>query len=195
LGVQAERANQTLQVETAALDYYVAAIRELFEESGVLLADCTLDAAALDRVRAALNNQTLQWSDIVCEHKLGLRCDALHYFAHWITPLSMEKRYSTRFFVAELPQGQAARHDERELTDSVWITAADALASHRAGSIELHFPTAKTLEAVSAHASVDSLIDWASRCAAAGVKAVRPLIGRGGKPEIHEPESAADTTS
>jgi hypothetical protein len=88
----------------------------------------------------------------------------------------MAKRYTTRFFVAELPTGQAAHHDERELTDSKWITAVNALQAGESGLMTLHYPTRKTLERIAEHSSVADLLAWASDCEAKGVETTRPVI-------------------
>ena len=88
----------------------------------------------------------------------------------------MAKRYTTRFFVAELPAGQVAHHDERELTGSKWITAANALQAGESGLMTLYYPTRKTLERIAEHSSVADLLAWASDCEAKGVETTRPVI-------------------
>ena len=117
-------ADRHLGVRANGLDYYSAAIRELFEESGVLLADLAAVDEDLGEVRDGLNCGAEDWSDFVTRNRLELRCDALHYFAHWITPRALSPRYSTRFFLAEMPAGQHAVHCGGELTDSCWLTAS-----------------------------------------------------------------------
>ncbi len=171
-GLAEPDANRLLRVDAGGLDYYSAAIRELFEEAGVLLADTELGADDLAQVREALNEGTLLWDRFVSDAGATLRCDALHYFSHWITPNVLPKRYSTRFFVAELPAGQSADYDKRELTDSVWTTAADAIARK---DVPLHFPTRRNLEPMVRCHSVAELISWADGCADCGVEAVSPM--------------------
>jgi 8-oxo-dGTP pyrophosphatase MutT (NUDIX family) len=150
-GISAEEANRLLHVADGGLNFYSAAIRELFEETGVLLA-----------------------RDFLRGQGLHMACDALHYFAHWETPLIQPKRWSARFFFAEMPIEQDVLHDGSELTDSLWITAADALAASRAGKMKLPFPTIRNLETFSDIASVDGLITWANERAIAGVSKIRP---------------------
>ena len=172
VGVSETDANRLLHVDAGGLDYYSAAIRELFEEAGVLLADVDLTPAELAEARDALNDGALAWDRFVREASMTLRCDSLHYFSHWITPEVLPKRYSTRFFVAELPAGQHADYDRRELTAAVWTTAADAIAS---SEVPLHFPTRSNMEPMLPHRSVEDLIAWADSCAECGVEAVSPM--------------------
>ncbi len=118
VGVPVSTANANLGVKKDGLDYYSAAIRELFEESGVLLANRRDVAEGLDSARDALNDRSDNWADFVARNNLELQCDRLHYVSHWITPTPMKKRCSTRFFVAAMPDGQVASHCGGELTDS-----------------------------------------------------------------------------
>ena len=184
-GLSILEADAHLGVRGDGLDLYSAAIRELFEESGVLLADFDSVDQDLGQVRDALNEGSQRWADFVVRNELGLRCDSLHYFAHWITPQAMERRYSTRFFLAELPEGQRASHCGGELTASQWVTAHDMLDAGRSGDVELHFPTIKTLESIARHKTIDDLVDWASACVEWGVTTMLPaVIIRNGEPDI-----------
>ena len=184
-GVSELAANSRLGVKNGGLDYFSAGIRELFEESGVLLADFEHVAEGLDAARDALNDRSDTWDAFVARNELELRCDALHYISHWITPPSLPDRYSTRFFVAALPEGQAAAHCGGELTDSCWMTAHDVLEAGRARQISLHYPTVKSLESVARHKTFDELMDWAASCVEWGVTTMLPVvIERGGKPEV-----------
>lgn len=178
-GLRKGEAERLLDVPADGLDYFSAAVRELFEETGVLLADCEAGADALDRCRWRLNAGELGWQDFLADHGLEIRCDRLHYFSHWITPDTLPRRYSTRFFVAQLPTGQVACHDELELTDSRWLTARTALHAAEKGDIELPFPTLCTLEAIVGHASVDALLAWADDRARAGVEPIQPVMPKG----------------
>ena len=177
-GPSEEDAEQLLSDEDG-LAYFSAAIRELFEESGVLLA--TLDAPDLDlaAARDALNAGQLDWGRFVADHDVRLHCGDLHYFSFWITPVVLPKRYSTRFFLAVMPDEQEAVHCGGELTESCWISAAAALDAERQGKMSIHFPTVKTLEALARHATVDELLAWAAAEARAGVPCIFPEISRG----------------
>ena len=173
-GRTAADANTALALESGGLDYFVAAIRELFEETGVLLATHDVRDEELLLLQAQMNIGSLAWNEFVYRHDLRLHCDQLRYFSHWITPDALPMRYTTRFFIAELPTGQHAHHDERELTDSKWITATNALRAGKNGLMTLHFPTRKTLESLAEHHSVAALLTWASECEARGVTPTQP---------------------
>ena len=175
-GRSALDADQVLSLATGGLDYYVAAIRELFEETGVLLATVDNSAEALEEMRYRLNHGSKSWTEFLSDSNAHLLCNQLHYFSHWITPEHLPKRYTTRFFVAELPAGQFAYHDERELTNSTWITAADALQAGKNGAMKLHFPTRTILQSLAAHDRVSAMVDWARRCEANGVETIRPVM-------------------
>lgn len=176
-GVTREQADRLLGIENG-LDYISGAIRELFEESGVLLADITASNVDLEVARNELNDSDLDWGTFVIENNIRLYCAALHYFSFWITPEALPKRYSTRFFLAAMPDGQDALHCGGELTESCWITARDALAAEREGSMSMHYPTVKTLESFADQQTLDELLDWASNCAMAGVPCIFPEIGK-----------------
>ena len=175
-GRTAVEANTTLGLDSGGLDFFVAAIRELFEETGVFLATPEIPVDERELSRNSLNCGSQTWNNFLRDNDVRLQCDQLHYFSHWITPEKMPKRYTTRFFVAELPAGQVARHDERELTNSKWITAANALQAGKNGLMTLHYPTRKTLESLAEHRSVAALLAWASDCEARGVETTRPVI-------------------
>lgn len=184
-GVSAHKADTNLGVKVDGLDYYSAAVRELFEESGVLLANPDDVAEGLDAARDALNEGSDNWADFVTRNELELHCDQIHYVSHWTTPPSQEKRYSTRFFVAAIPAGQEASHCGGELTDSCWMTAHDALAARRAGDITMHYPTIKTLESIERHKTLDDLMEWAASAVEWGITSMVPIvIQRDGRSEI-----------
>ncbi|MGB5334568.1 MAG: NUDIX hydrolase [Woeseiaceae bacterium] len=185
VGLTARQANMRLGVKENGLELYSAAIRELFEESGVLLASGAKLDEDLCVVRDALNDGSESWVDFVSRNELELHCDQLHYISHWVTPVTQAKRYSTRFFLAEIPAEQTAMHCGGELTDSRWISAHDMLEAGRQGVVELHFPTVKTLESVARHKTLDALLDWAGSCVEWGVTTMVPaIIMRDGQPEV-----------
>ncbi len=180
-------ADRILNLEGEGLGYYVAAVRELFEESGVLMAKQVSCDDELDAARLALNSGTLEWNHFVAEKQLLLACSTLRYFSHWITPDVIPKRFSTRFFLARMPDDQHACHDDGELTDAIWTTAEGALASAQKGELSLHFPTIKTIEQLARFATVDELEAWAARCEKSGVVAIHPVMPAGnlkGQPQI-----------
>jgi 8-oxo-dGTP pyrophosphatase MutT (NUDIX family) len=123
--------------------FRVAAIRETWEECGVLLARGGTPVAAEGDFAAMLAARALV-PDI----------SGLAHFAHWITPVPVPKRFDTHFFLAADPGDQAALHDGQEAVDSVWIRPADAIAEADAGSRKIVFPTRLNLWKLAHHASV-----------------------------------------
>ena len=120
----AAAANALLGVESGALDYYSAVVRELLEETGLLLGASTPVDLEL---RYRLHAGELPWKELLRELGLSVPCDELQYFAHWITPSALPKRWSTRFFLAAMPGGQQIRPDGNEITDFCWATTGEAL--------------------------------------------------------------------
>ncbi len=162
------------------LDFYSAAIRELFEETGILLArdaagDWPADAAAFAKQRAAVDRSELAWPDFLRSAGLCMAADALHYFSWWETPIDYPKRWSARFFAAVLPPGQEAEPDGKELTDSRWLTASTALALRAAGELKLPQPTRRNLDLMAGFPSVDALIGWARSRYREGVPKITPV--------------------
>lgn len=139
-----------------------AAVRETFEECGVLLATpadgSALDVIALDRHRARLEDRTVSLAGLLAEESLVLRADLLSPLAHWITPPNEKRRYDTRFFVAALPAGQEADDHTSEVDHAGWRTAAGALEDWSAGRCFLLPPTWAQLRAVAGHGTVGELL-------------------------------------
>ena len=177
VGVTPAAAGRQLGLDEGGLNYFSAAVRELFEEAGVLLGQTRFDADKLVELRAKLNEGSLTWDTFAAEGELELQCDALHYFSFWITPVGLPKRYSTRFFLAELPAEQQAVHCGGELTRSCWMSASDILAAHEEKKMTVHYPTRKTLERVRQFDSTHALLEWARRCAGKGVICDQPAFG------------------
>jgi 8-oxo-dGTP pyrophosphatase MutT (NUDIX family) len=147
-----------------SIAHWVAGIRELFEEAGVLFA-CD-DAGALFHVenrkqqeklehyRNLLQQGELTICQVVQEEKLFLALDQLHYYAHWITPEARSERFDTRFFLACHPEGQEATYDRKETTVGAWLTPRKALEENIQGHVALSPPTLKTLEDLSRFSSI-----------------------------------------
>lgn len=140
----------------------VAALRELFEEAGVLLARTAdrhpIDRGWLemDRERALVRDGALAFSTLLERHEWYADAQALTLFSHWITPPSEPRRYNTHFFFAAAAENQAAMADAFETHDGVWLAPAEALERYRRGEMHLVYPTIKHLERLSAF---DSLQD------------------------------------
>jgi 8-oxo-dGTP pyrophosphatase MutT (NUDIX family) len=182
-------ASTLLGIERGGLAFWVAALRECFEEAGVLLCyrsgsapgDPLVDATDpsarrhLAAMRAALVTAGRQADFLAAcaAEGLCLAVDRVHYFSHWITPEPAPKRYDTRFFVAALPPGQVPVHDDYETVDTVWVAPADALARAKTGEFDLIFPTMKNLEAISRFSTAAELLD-----AAAAIERVPTVLPR-----------------
>ena len=166
LGTTSDQANRALGVEHGGLEYYSAGIRELFEETGVLLArdargEWACDQPEYEVLRSQVDKGILPWSQFLKDQGLLMACDVLHYFAHWETPFELPKRWSTRFFATELPAGQSACHDGFETTDSQWMSAAEALGQTKSCRINMPYPTIKTLEKLRQFDTIPDLVAWA----------------------------------
>ncbi|HYM32260.1 MAG TPA: hypothetical protein VEU47_13225 [Candidatus Cybelea sp.] len=140
-------------IDDATLSLRIAAIREAFEECGVLLA-CERDSsrpvgaarlAALHHYRETLEKGRATMADMAEREKLVFAVDALVPFAHWITPAPLPKRFDTHFFLASAPPDQLAVHDGRESVDSIWIAPLKAVADADANKATLVFATRMNL--------------------------------------------------
>ena len=157
--------------EATALGLFVAAIRETFEEAGVLLArdarGSVVDLSAPETAarfaahRLELHEGRLTLSELVRREGLLFAPDLLVPYSHWITPEIETRRFDARFFLAGLPEGQVPVHDRMELTESCWLTPAFALAEHAAGRIILMPPTLKTIEELMNFSNTGQLFDAA----------------------------------
>ncbi len=143
-----------------AVGHHVAAIRELFEEAGVLLSRPP-DAHRLGSYRRALADGTLTLGELAEREGVRLALDELVCFAHWVTPEIETRRFDTRFFLARVPDGQEPAHDDRETTESAWMDPEDAVARCRRDEIQLPPPTWTTLRMLSKLSSVDDVMRWA----------------------------------
>ena len=156
----------------SAFGLFLAAIRETFEEAGVLLAfDASgrpVDladpetAARFTAYRLELHEGRLTLVDLARREAIRYAPDLLIPYSHWITPEIEPRRFDTRFFLAQIPEGQEAVHDRLELTESRWMTPASALADHKAGRIVLMPPTLKTMEELHSFSRAEDL-DSAAR--------------------------------
>jgi 8-oxo-dGTP pyrophosphatase MutT (NUDIX family) len=162
-------ASAALGVEHGGLAYYVAAIRECFEEAGVLLARHAADgtpvrlhdeaiASRFREHRRGVHGGTLAMADLCAAEALALSVDALLPFGHWITPPGGPRRYDTRFFITTAPGDQEPAHDEQETTAHGWHRPIDILAAHRRGEVDLILPTQRTLELIADGRDVDGVL-------------------------------------
>jgi 8-oxo-dGTP pyrophosphatase MutT (NUDIX family) len=152
--------------ERMARELVCAAVRETFEEAGVLLAgsadgtDVVPDVSGDDweAQRQALLTRELSLAELLADRGLALRSDLLRPFAHWITPPDEPRRYDTKFFAAALPVGQEARHVTGEADEASWLTPAAALAEMRGGTRAMLPPTIHTLGQLEPFADVAAVL-------------------------------------
>lgn len=180
-GLDDAEASRRLDVDSGGLAFWVAAIRESFEEAGVLIArhadGAPLDvtepstAARFARHRAAVDSSQRTMLEVAAEEDLLLDAGALHYFSRWITPLGAHRRYDTRFFVAAAPEGQEVVQDDRELIGTEWLSPAEALRRHDEGEIVMIFPTVRTLVALARFERAADVLDHAR-----SLSEVRPVL-------------------
>ena len=156
------------------LRFWVAAVRESFEEAGVLMAYrkgstrliSLLDPAEhslFEGYRAALNRKEVTFEVILRTERLRLACAEIFYFSHWITPNGAPRRYDTRFFLAAAPPEQVALHDDGETIANTWIEPRLALERYAAGEFDLIFPTIRNLEALTRFKNAAEAIEAARR--------------------------------
>ena len=155
VGIGDAAASADQGIAGGGLAYRAAAVRECFEEAGILLAR---DAASgrpvehddgLATARIELNAGTAAFGDVLAARGLVVDALELRVFSHWLTPLGAPRRYNTWFFVAPAPDGEDGTHDDNELVASAWVRPVDALAHHQRGNIDLIFPTEMSLRALS----------------------------------------------
>jgi 8-oxo-dGTP pyrophosphatase MutT (NUDIX family) len=163
--------------EERAVGFWVAALREAFEEAGILLAygpdGRPVSTASLGGdARARCRENSATFGRLLAELDMVLATDRVAYWAHWITPEERPIRYDTRFFVAAAWPDQVAEPDGLEMVAARWVRPADALARHRARELVLPLPTQGILASLSDHSDVDALM------AAAHGREVRPVRPR-----------------
>ncbi len=169
-GLSLSRAVRRLRLEDGdppATAYFLASVRETFEETGLLIArgkdgepaPAPRDDDRILELRRRLLTGDSTFAEVL--ETLDLRIDArsLEYVAHWITPEAEPRRYDTRFFAAHVPGNREEVVAPAEITKAIWISPADALARNRSGELPMVFPTLKTLDAFLAFSTPDELLE------------------------------------
>jgi len=182
--------------EDEALAFFVAAIRETFEEAGVLLARRRGEsglvsgalAAELSRHRLALQSGAISMREIVEAEDLELAAECLAAHGRWITPEMVPRRFDTLFFVAAAPRGHRATHDGVESTDHVWIAPATAIEQARNKERQMILPTLANLQTVAGFGDVESAIERSHQRTI--VPVLPRIVGRGPERRLVIPESA-----
>ena len=149
--------------------YWIAGIRECFEEAGLLLAyddngewlecpDNDLERR-LATYRHQVHDREITLADVCEKERLCLAVDRVHYWERWIRPQGSPRRFDTRFFVAAAPTRQFGRHDDAETVDSLWIKPADAITQSDGGAFGLMSVTRRQLDKLSLYQCVEDLVD------------------------------------
>ncbi len=188
-----------LREPTEARAMLVAAVRETFEEAGVLLARHADGASLAERgvpaeglaelrQRMAARDGAHDWAGWLAEHDLVLDLDALAMWSWWVTPKGLHRRFDTRFLIAALPSGQVASHDAVETTAMRWTTPSDALAAHAAGVLHVIYPTRCTLAQLATHATAADAVR-AARDGRVDLRRIEPTVVHiDGTPMVQHPD-------
>ena len=158
-----------LGIDDGGIAYWVAVLRETFEEAGVLIAHDRSTGELIDfrdadvqsrfeAHRDQVNNTESLFIDIVNREGLALDGARVHYVAQWVTPLGPPRRYDTRFFVTAMPAGQVPLHDDDEAVHHKWVRAADALDANDTGEMVMMTPTLSMLQRLARFSSVDEAL-------------------------------------
>ena len=165
-------ASDQLDLPHNGLQFFVAAVREAFEESGLLYAydasghivDLTQwETQRLNRLRTELECRGSGLAPLCASQGWQLAVDRLIYCGHWITPLALPRRFDTRFFIARAPPRQLASLAGDEMSDMIWLSAPEALAQHAAGELKLLLPTRALLGQIAPFDTIDSLFEFARK--------------------------------
>lgn len=188
-GLDDERASERLQLPANGLRFFIAAVREAFEECGLLLAYdargelvdlTTWDEARLSETRLQLSAGQTNLAELCRAHGWRLAVDKLAFFGHWITPPG-RLRFDTRFFLSLAPLKQKASLAGNEMSELVWHTAAEALSEHASGRLLLMYPTRAILKEIAEFPDIDALLDFANR--PRNISAITPVLPPGIHPQ------------
>jgi len=168
-GLTPESAASRLELdggEPPAIAYYLAALREAFEETGILVGvrsdgsapPTAAEDSTVDSIRDDVMEHRISFAQAIALLQCRIAGDAIEYLSHWITPMPEPRRFDTRFFAAKVRSGAKAIVDPREMTAAIWLTPADALRRVDEGELPMIFPTIKTLEQLAPHETVDEAL-------------------------------------
>ena len=186
LGLDDASASASLGVAQDGLHYWVAALRECFEEAGLLFAvdadgsllNLELPADELLALRHQLHANQIGMADVCERFGVKLAVDRLAYYSHWITPLGMPKIFDTRFFITEAPPGQQAIADAKETVELLWLTPSEALGR----DLKLMNVTERLLKHLAGFKQAAEAVDWARR--QEKVPTTRPRLGISSKGRV-----------
>lgn len=184
-GLDDARASEKLQLPSNGLKFFVAAVREAFEECGLLLAydghgklvDLSAwDEGRLRETRLRISTGQLGLTELCRSNGWRIAVDKLAFYSHWITPPG-RLRFDTRFFLCAAPALQTASLAGNEMSELVWRTAAEALSEHASRKLLLMYPTRALLKEIAAMRSIDELFDYAAQPRA--IEPITPVLPPG----------------
>jgi len=173
-GLTDAHASSLLGIANGGLAYWVACIRECFEEAGVLLArhETTGDVVRFDDESTAqrfeverenIHDGSVALLDLCKREGLRLTTDDIHYVSHWITPMGEKRRFDTRFFIARAPQAQEPLHDDGETIESFWISPQEAIERAHEKDLMLMPPTKANIEFLLPFKTADEVLAAAAQ--------------------------------
>ena len=149
-----------------AIAYYVAALREAFEETGILIGvgpnseapPTAAEDADIEVLRNGLMEGHVSFTEALEQLSCRIDGSSIEYLAHWITPEREPRRFDTRFFAARVQADTEPMFDTREMTDAVWVTPQDAISRNQAGTLPMIFPTISTLQQLADYATAEDAL-------------------------------------
>ena len=173
-GLTDTHASALLGIANGGLAYWVACIRECFEEAGVLLArhestgdvvrfDDDVTAQRFEVERENIHDGSVALLDLCKREGLRLTTDDIHYVSHWITPMGEKRRFDTRFFIARAPQAQEPLHDDGETIESFWISPQEAIERAHEKDLMLMPPTKANIEFLLPYKTADEVLAAAAQ--------------------------------
>jgi len=191
-GIDDATASSRLGLVAGGLAWLVAAIRECFEEAGVLLArhrdgggivrfDAPDASARFASARREIHAGRRSLVDLCTAENLLLLAWEMHVVAHWVTPVGERRRFDTRFFVARAPEAQQPLHDDSETIASLWVRPADALARWERREMQMFPPTVASLRQLAQYANADAAIEAARQAAVPPVLLPRLVLDDAGR--------------
>ena len=173
-GLTDEHASSLLGIQSGGLAYWVACIRECFEEAGVLLArhentgevirfDSAETEAKFSAERHNIHDGSVALLDLCKKEGLRLATDDIYYVSHWITPMGERRRFDTRFFIARAPSAQEPLHDDGETIESFWISPQEAIERAHEKDLMLMPPTKANIEFLLPHKTTEEVLAAAAK--------------------------------